>query len=122
MNEIQLLVISLAASVVVWFANWYVRTKGKTIPEAALTIGVYIASGVLAVAWGDRVTFPQVPPIGDDPVAWVNAAYTWMVYGVEIVGGYVALAALIYQAFLKSLLEKGLPSLIRRARSHYFPG
>lgn len=114
MSEYQIFIIGLVASVVVWIIREVTR-RGKEIPSAVLTIGVYVVSLILAV-WWTPVQFPPFPPY-TDPVTFAAAFLAFLNDVLAIVGGYVAFAVLIYQAFVKILLEKGIPMLWRRV--HY---
>lgn len=98
----QIVIVGLIASVIVWLIKWAME-KNKPIPSAVLTILVYAVSLVLAVFW----IGVKVPPYTGDIAAYVQTILAWL-------GGYVAFAILIYQAFVKYLLEHGIPMLWRK--------
>jgi hypothetical protein len=103
MSEYQIFIIGLVASVIVWIFRELSR-RGKEIPSAVLTIGVYIVSLILAV-WWMGVQLPPFPPY-TDPVTFASAFLAFLNDVLAIVGGYVPSAVLIYQFFVKYLLEK----------------
>lgn len=110
MSEYQLYLIALAASVSVFALNKAYQLTGKRVSAAVLTVGVYVVSFVLAVAW-TGFTAPSLPVCAAvDPGACVSAWIGVLTDLLQTIGGYVAFAALIYQALLKTVLEKYTPA------------
>src|SRR5512138_3324929 len=107
MSEYQIFIIGLVASVIVWMLREITR-RGKQVPAAVLTVGVYVVSFILAVFWMG-ITLPTFPPYAGDPVSFASLFLAFLNDLFAVLGGYVAVAALIYQAFVKYLLEKGIP-------------
>lgn len=115
LSQSNVFVIGFVASIVVWAIKQW-TAKGKNIPSAVLTIAVYVVSLVLAVVWS-HVQFPSIPVYAGDPVAFASSLYGFLQAVVSIIGGYVAFAALVYQAFVKALLEKGVPMGVEKVRA-----
>lgn len=116
MSEYQLYTISFIASVTVFFLNSLYKTTGKKVKETWLTIGVYVISFALAVIW-QGVALPPVPVCTpEDPSGCVSAWVDVITAVVKDIGGYVAFAALIYQALLKKVLEQYVPAFLRKVQ------
>lgn len=114
MSDYQLYLIALVASVAVFVLNKAYRATGKKVPEAVLTVGVYVVSFALAVAW-QGFAFPSAPVCApSDPGACASAWLAVITQVLQSVGGYVAFAALIYQALLKKIMESYVPAAFRR--------
>ena len=114
MSEYQLYLIALLASLAVFVLNKTYQATGKKIPAAVLTVGVYVVSFGLAVAWQGFALPPKPECLPSDPGACVNAWLAAITSVLQSVGGYVAFAALIYQALLKKILESYVPGVWRK--------
>jgi predicted PurR-regulated permease PerM len=114
MSDYQFYLIALFASVVVFVLNQLYQRTGKKIPAAYLTVGVYVASFVLAVMWKGVVLPPAPVCVPTDPGACAVSILYTITNFLQNIGGYVAFAALIYQAFLKQIMEKYYPSAWRK--------
>lgn len=97
-----LFVIGLAASVVVWVVK-VVSKNGNSIPDAALTFGVYVVSAILALLFAP-VTFPPFPAYSD-PFTFAPLFFAWLGQVIAILSVAVGFAGIIYQALLKSILD-----------------
>ena len=115
MSESNIIVVGLIASVIVWILKQLTR-NGTTIPAAVLTTAVYIVSFVLAVVWV-HAEFPSLPVYAGDPIAFASAVLAFIDSLLAVVGGYVAFAALIYQALVKRLLDEGVPMVVGKVRA-----
>ena len=114
MSDYQLYLIALIASVAVFVLNKAYQTTGKKVPEAVLTVGVYAVSFGLAVVWQGFAIHSAPVCAPSDPGACVNAWLAVVTNVLQAIGGYVAFAALIYQALLKKILESYVPGVWRK--------
>lgn len=115
MSEPNIFMIGLIASVIVWIVK-QLAARGRSVPSAVLTVGVYAISLVLAIVSSD-VQFPSFPSYAGDPVAFASSLLAFANGVFAIVGGYVAFAALAYQSFVKRLLENGIPLGVQKVRA-----
>lgn len=95
-------VIGLVASVVVWLLRLLAK-NGKSIPDAVLTVGVYVVSGVLALLFATP-SLPAFPPFVD-MASFVPAFLVWIGDLLVPLSAFVGFAGLIYQSLLKRILE-----------------
>lgn len=98
----QLFVIGLVASVAVWLLRLLAR-NGKQLPDAVLTSGVYVASGLLALFFAAPI-LPAFPPFVD-LASFVPALLEWAGELIVVLSAFVGFAGLVYQALLKKVLE-----------------
>lgn len=114
MSEAQLYLIAILASVIVFILNRLYQRTGKKVPEAVLTISVYVVSFCLAVVW-EGISIPTLPACSpSDPGRCVNDWLNIITIILQSVGGYVAFATLIYQALLKKIMDGYIPGIWHR--------
>ena len=104
LTEVQLFILGLVATVIVWLVKVVRARAGKDIPSGWLTTGVYVVSFVLALLFG-LPALPAWPAIGG-PVDFVAALLQWVNDFLINVGPIVALATLLYNALLKKVLDR----------------
>jgi hypothetical protein len=98
----MLFVIGVVASMIVWIVKQFIRI-GKPIPDAWLTVGVYVVSFLLALAFTPLV-LPAFPVYVDLPT-FIPLLITYLGALVVVISAPVGLAALIYQALLKRIMD-----------------
>lgn len=115
LSDYQYLVLGAVASVIVWAIKRYTERSGKPVKPVIVTVGLFIVSLGLALFWVKQA-IPAPPPFGGDAGSFATAMVVWLNDLVAVLGGYVAFAVLIYQAFVKYLLEKGIPLGVRNTQ------
>lgn len=119
LEQYQFVIVGLIASMIVWLLKRMAEANGQPVKPVVVTTVLFVISFGLAVAWVG-VSFAPFPPYAGDPGAFAQAALAWFSDFLGAVGGYVATAILIYQAFLKYLLDHGIPTLWRKAKVLYY--
>lgn len=104
-------VIGIVASALVWALRLLAK-NGKQIPDAWLTAGVYVVSGVLAAIFA-LPSLPVFPPFVD-LASFVPAFLQWCADLLVPLSAFVGFAGLVYQALLKKVLE-GVADKFRQA-------
>jgi hypothetical protein len=107
-----LFVLGLASSVIVWVLKVAFTDKGKEIPPAVLTTGVYVVSFVLALLFSP-VSLPPFPAFSDLP-SLVGALVEYLGLILPILAAAVGFATIVYQALLKRILD-GIGSSVKAA-------
>ena len=97
-----LFAIGLVASVIVW-ALKLLAQNGQAVPDAVLTDGVYVVSGVLALLF-NPVALPMFPPF-IDLASFVPALIAWIGALLVPLSAFAGFAALVYQVLLKKILD-----------------
>lgn len=109
LTEVQYFVIALVASVIV-----YVLKLAKVTEKPGwLTVLVYIISFGLAALFA-RPAFPTFPTCTEPAVcsqAFLDYAYAWL----AILSSLVGFATLLYNALLKSVLDKWVQPLFKKS-------
>ena len=112
MTEVQLFVIGVAASVIVWVLK---RFK-QPVSAGWLTTGVYVVSLGLALAF-TPLLIPVFPPFVD-AVTFAQALLTWLGDALVAVSPFVGFATLVYNVLLKAVLDKyAAPFLAKLGRA-----
>ena len=110
MTEIQLFVIASVASTIVWLLK-FSKTK---IPAGWLTVGVYVVALVLAFFFAP-VALPVFPAY-IDLVTFIPAVIAWIGQTLVPLSAFVGFATLVYNALLKSVLDKYAAPILKRAK------
>lgn len=105
MTEVQMFVIASFATVIVYALNALAKYAGVQLGRGWLTVIVYACAGALAVLWQAPV-FPPVPVYAGDPAMFVKTILDFLGAVLVALGPVVAFATLIYNALLKSVLDK----------------
>ena len=102
MSEIQLFVIGLAASVLVWIVK-AVQSRGAKLSSGLLTGIVYAIAFGLALAFAP-LTLPLLPQYSD-PAQFVQAVIDYIGAAAVPVSAFVGFATLLYNSLLKRVLD-----------------
>ncbi len=111
LTEVQLFVIATVASALVWVLKTY---KG-TIPAGWLTTGVYVVSLGLAFFFAP-LALPPFPSYGD-AVTFVQALFAWIGAALPVLSAFVGFATLVYNVLLKTILDRYLKPMLKKAQS-----
>lgn len=104
-------VIGIVASVVVWILK-FLQKKGTEISSGWLTAGVYVASGLLALAFAAPI-LPPLPPFVD-LASFIPALLVWLGDLLVPLSAFVGFATLVYNVLLKKILD-GMGARIRKS-------
>lgn len=105
-----LFAIALAGSVIVWVIRLAFKDQAN-IPDAYLTAGVYVVSGVLAFLF-QPIVLPPFPPF-IDLASFIPAFIAWVGALLVPLSAFAGFATLVYQVLLKRVLE-GLQERLAR--------
>lgn len=114
LTEVQMYVIGVFASALVYvlkvvmakFPQW-------TIKREWLTALLYVVSGGLALMWSGFV-LPAFAAFSD-PITFVSALLGWLSAVLVALGPAVGFATLIYNIFLKKVLDSAAAKMLPRA-------
>jgi len=101
-TEVQLFLIGIAASVIIWLVKFW-RGQGGSINPGWLTAGVYLVSLVLAWFFAP-VALPPFPPFVD-LASFVPAFLGWLGELLIPLSAFVGFATLVYNVLLKQVLD-----------------
>jgi hypothetical protein len=102
LSDSQLYVLAFIAPIIIYVIKALLAAK-VTISRGWLTAGVYVVAGLLAYAWSAPL-FPLFP-VFVDLGTFLPALFQWITDLLIAVGPIVALATLIYNVLLKSVLD-----------------
>jgi len=107
-SDTQLYVIGLIATVIVYILKQFTAQK-IVIKRGPLTIGLFVLSWALAVGWSG-IHLPVFASFSD-PVSFVSAVFAYLTGLLVAIGPSFTFATLIYNVFLKKVLDEGVKKL-----------
>ena len=114
LTEVQMYVIGVFASALVYVLKLIGENFPKfTIKREWLTAVLYVVSGALALMWSGFVL--PVFAAFSDPITFVSAVLGWVSAVLVALGPAVGFATLIYNIFLKKVLDSAAAKILPKA-------
>ena len=114
LTEVQMYVIGVFASALVYVLKLIGENFPKfTIKREWLTAVLYVVSGALALMWSGFVL--PVFAAFSDPITFVSALLGWVSAVLVALGPAVGFATLIYNIFLKKVLDSAAAKILPKA-------
>lgn len=114
LTEVQMYVIGVFASALVYVLKLIGENFPKfTIKREWLTAVLYVVSGALALMWSGFVV--PVFSAFSDPITFVSALLGWVSAVLVALGPAVGFATLIYNIFLKKVLDGAAAKMLPKA-------
>ena len=114
LTEVQMYVIGVFASALVYVLKLIGENFPKfTIKREWLTAVLYVVSGALALMWSGFVL--PVFAAFSDPITFVSALLGWVSAVLVALGPAVGFATLIYNIFLKKVLDSAAAKMLPKA-------
>ena len=114
LTEVQMYVIGVFASALVYVLKLIGENFPKfTIKREWLTAVLYVVSGALALMWSGFVL--PVFEAFSDPITFVSALLGWISAVLVALGPAVGIATLIYNIFLKKVLDSAAAKILPKA-------
>ena len=114
LTEVQMYVIGVFASALVYVLKLIGENFPKfTIKREWLTAVLYVVSGALALMWSGFVL--PVFAAFSDPITFVSALLGWISAVLVALGPAVGFATLIYNIFLKKVLDSAAAKILPKA-------
>lgn len=114
LTEVQMYVIGVFASALVYVLKLIGENFPKfTIKREWLTAVLYVVSGALALMWSGFVL--PVFAAFSDPITFVSALLGWVSAVLVALGPAVGFATLIYNIFLKKVLDGAAAKMLPKA-------
>lgn len=114
LTEVQMYVIGVFASALVYVLKLIGENFPKfTIKREWLTAVLYVVSGALALMWSGFML--PVFAAFSDPITFVSALLGWVSAVLVALGPAVGFATLIYNIFLKKVLDSAAAKMLPKA-------
>ena len=114
LTEVQMYVIGVFASALVYVLKLIGENFPKfTIKREWLTAVLYVVSGALALMWSGFML--PVFAAFSDPITFVSALLGWISAVLVALGPAVGFATLIYNIFLKKVLDSAAAKILPKA-------
>ena len=114
LTEVQMYVIGVFASALVYVLKLIGENFPKfTIKREWLTAVLYVVSGALALMWSGFML--PVFAAFSDPITFVSALLGWVSAVLVALGPAVGFATLIYNIFLKKVLDGAAAKMLPKA-------
>ena len=114
LTEVQMYVIGVVGSALVYVLKLIGENFPKfTIKREWLTAVLYVVSGALALMWSGFML--PVFAAFSDPITFVSALLGWVSAVLVALGPAVGFATLIYNIFLKRVLDSAAAKMLPKA-------